>query len=81
MRKRIVEMSAQVARMRTVLEPFALPPVPEDEVHPPAGGAHDGGATNGHGAQPQPASVMPARMSLRELHAREESGPPHPAAN
>jgi chromosome segregation ATPase len=81
MRKRIVEMSEQVARMRAVLEPLALPPAPEDTVRPPVNGAHDGGAMNGHGAQPEPAFVLPARMSLRELHAREEGPPPHPVAN
>ena len=81
MRKRIVEMSEQVAQMRTVLEPLALPPMPEDDVRP-ANGAHDGGAMNGHGAQPEPAFATPARVSLRELHAREENPPSHhPVAN
>ena len=81
MRKRIVEMSEQVAQMRTVLEPFAVPPVPEDTARPPVNGAHDGGAMNGHGAQPEPALALPTRVSLRELHAREDGGPLNPMAN
>jgi chromosome segregation ATPase len=82
MRKRILEMSEQVAQLRTVLEPLTLPPMPADDVRPPVNGAGDRVALNGHGAQPEPGFVLPARMSLRELHAREETGAPHhPVAN
>jgi hypothetical protein len=81
MRKRVVEMSEQVAQLRTVLEPLVPPPAAEEDVRPHVNGARPDGAMNGYGAQPEPALAMPARMSLREMHAREETAPPHPVAN
>jgi hypothetical protein len=81
LRKRIAEMSAQVTQLSTLLEPLAPPPAPEDEVHPPDYDAHEGDAMNGHGAQAQAQSAARERISLRELHAREGTSPPHPVAS
>jgi len=44
-------------------------------------GAHDGGTMNGRGTQAEPQSAKRERISLRELHAREASGPLHPVTN
>src|SRR5262249_45105355 len=69
LRKRIVEMWERVAQRRRVLEPLALPPGPG------GGGqtARSGGAANGHGAPAEPPYATLDRISLRELHTREES--------
>jgi chromosome segregation ATPase len=81
MRKRIVEMSEQVSQLRTVLEPLAVPPAMETDGHAAVNGAHNGGAVNGHGAPAESPSAKRNRISLRELHAREDTGPLHPVAN
>ena len=80
MRKRIIAMSEQVAQLRTVLEPLA-PPALDSDGQTTVNGAHNGGATNGHGAKAEPPYATHERISLRELHAREDTGPPHPVAN
>src|SRR5205807_4139603 len=51
LRKRIFEVSEQVAQLRTVLEPLALPPALAEHGHAAHNGAHNGGVPNGHGAQ------------------------------
>jgi hypothetical protein len=77
LRKRIFEVSEQVAQLRTVLEPLTLPPgLVEDHR-----AAHNGSVANGHGAPAEPQYATLDRMSLRELHAREEATPPHPVTN
>jgi hypothetical protein len=81
MRKRIVEMSEQVSQLRTVLEPLAVPPAIESDGHAAVNGARNGGAMNGHGGEVEPPSAKRDRISLRELHAREDTGPLHPVAN
>jgi DNA repair exonuclease SbcCD ATPase subunit len=81
LRKRIFEVSEQVAQLRTVLEPLALPPALDGDGQAALNGAHNRGATNGHGVQAEPPYATLDRISLRELHAREETGPLHPVAN
>jgi hypothetical protein len=79
LRKRIFKVSEQVAQLRTMLEPLALPPALDGDGQAAVNGAH--GATNGHGVQAEPPYATLDRISLRELHAREETGPLHPVAN
>jgi hypothetical protein len=75
LRKRIFEVSEQVAQLRTVIEPLALQPALAADGHAARG------AANGHGAPAEPPYATLDRLSLRELHAREDSGPPHPVTN
>jgi hypothetical protein len=75
LRKRIFEVSEQVAQLRTVIEPLALPADVDGRA------AVNGGAVNGHGAQAETPYATLDRLSLRELHARDETTGPHPIAN
>ena len=63
LRKRIFEVSEQVAQLRTVLEPLAPPPALAADGH----AAHNGGTSNGHGAQAESRYATLDRVSLREL--------------
>ena len=66
MRKRLTEVSEQVAQLRTTLEPLAPPAV---------------GMVNGHGAPAERPHASLDRLTLRELHAREDAGPLRPVTN
>jgi DNA repair exonuclease SbcCD ATPase subunit len=81
MRKRIIEMSDQMTQLRTVLEPLALPPGIADDTRPVLNGSHNGGAANRHGVKAEPPYATLDRISLRELHAREDAAPLHPVAS
>ncbi len=80
MRKRIIEVSEQVAQLRTVFAPL-VPPAREGDGRPAVNGPHGSGTMNGHGAHVQPQFAPRERISLRELHAREQTGPLHPVAS